>query len=212
MLEKQPDWQKYENYTVNILNDERVRDHIKNYFDLPGFEVHPKRKFKGRKTQTIWEIDGHGYDKNGQFILLECKQYSSKTVTQSTVAAFAYAIRDIGADRGIIITTLGLQIGAKRVAEAEWIGLVTLSYSSTDKNFFIRFSNAKGYGHAVGAFTDVFGSIGISSSAKIKRYPIPDRRLLEEIKTNLNRRTGRITFSDSEILEEAMRLSNKSET
>jgi predicted helicase len=153
MLENQPDWLKYENYTVNILNDKILRKYISDCFKLSSFKVHPKAKLPGKTTS--WEIDACGYDENGNLVLIECKYYSSARVAQNTLAAFAYIIKDTGAYRGIFVTTLGLQVGAKKVAEAEGIELIELAYNSTDENFYIRFSSCKEKGcGAVGLFTD----------------------------------------------------------
>jgi len=155
MLEIQPDWQKYENYTVTILNDKILRKYISDCFKLHNFEVHPKEKLLGEKTKTSWEIDALGYDENRNLALIECKYYSSARVDQNTLAAFAYIIKDTGAYRGIVVTTLGLQEGAKKIAETEGIELIELAYNSTDKNFYIRFSSCKKKEcSAVGLFTD----------------------------------------------------------
>lgn len=59
---------------------------------------------------------------------------------QNIVASFAYVIKDVGAKSGIIVTTLGLQDGAKQLARAENIGLIRLHHDSTNKNFHITFN------------------------------------------------------------------------
>ncbi|HEY9636911.1 MAG TPA: restriction endonuclease [Coleofasciculaceae cyanobacterium] len=138
MLEKQSDWQKYEDYTRQILNDERVQKYLEKYFNLFNLVIKPKDKLPGIKTGTQWEVDGYGYDINDQLILIECKHYKSDKVVQNTVAAFAYIIRDVEAKSGIIVTTFGLQFGAIKVARTEDIGLIKLHYNSTNKNFLLN--------------------------------------------------------------------------
>ncbi len=56
-------------------------------------------------------------------ILVECKCYS-RPVGVDDVSEFAYKIRDIGAHKGILVTTTGFQQGAKTIAIREGIALV----------------------------------------------------------------------------------------
>ncbi|MCW5319333.1 hypothetical protein GTQ43_38925 [Nostoc sp. KVJ3] len=67
------------------------------------------------------------------------------------IAAFAYIIKDVRAKFGIIVTTSGLQSGAKKVADAENIRLIEVHQNSTDENFFVRFPE---HHQSVAAFTD----------------------------------------------------------
>lgn len=129
MLENQDDWRKYEDYTTQILNDERVHQYIEDYFDLYDFKVKPKDKLDGKKTGTKWEVDAYGYDINNKLTLIECKHYKSRCVEQNTIAAFAYIIQDLGAKRGIVVTTLGLQSGAIKVAKADLVEFVNNFYN-----------------------------------------------------------------------------------
>jgi hypothetical protein len=55
--------------------------------------------------------------------LIECKCYKDK-VGVDDVAEFAYKVRDIGAHKGIIVTTVGFESGAITVAVREGLGLV----------------------------------------------------------------------------------------
>lgn len=57
-------------------------------------------------------------------ILVECKHYSRK-VGIDDVMELATRIEDIGAHKGIIVTTVGFQEGAVRIAKAKGIALVT---------------------------------------------------------------------------------------
>ncbi len=56
-------------------------------------------------------------------ILIECKQYRQRVATDD-VLNFVGRVRDIGAHKGIIVTTVGFQEGAKKIAEAAGIALV----------------------------------------------------------------------------------------
>lgn len=74
-MSEKKQWQKYEDYTRKILNDERVQDYLEKYFNLFKLVIKPKEKLSGRKTGTEWEVDGYGYDISNQLILIECKHY-----------------------------------------------------------------------------------------------------------------------------------------
>ena len=207
MLKKQHSWEKYEDYTSKILNDEMVHKYLEDYFNLVNLKIKPKEKILGKKTGTIWEVDGYGYDTNNQIILIECKHYSNRKVGQNKLAAFAYIIQDVGASRGIVVTTLEAQSGAIKVAEAENIGLLQLDYNSTDQNFVVRFrANETKQNQIVAAFSEQIYGISFTSSSKIKDYPIPTREQVEKAKERLHKRTNRMNFSDSEIIEEFAKM------
>ncbi|MBD1933951.1 MULTISPECIES: restriction endonuclease [Cyanophyceae] len=153
--------QEYENSTRKILNDDRIRP----YLDLNRIEAE-KCLFPGKKTGTGWEADAFGYDLDGGLVLIECKHYKKDRLNQNQVGGFAYTIQDVGAKRGIIVTTFGLQSGAIKVAKAENITLIRLDYNSTDKNFTVHLVN-----RAVIQITDQFNSISFSPGiARIKKY------------------------------------------
>ncbi|MGB3639095.1 MAG: restriction endonuclease [Rivularia sp. (in: cyanobacteria)] len=176
MLEKQSDWRKYESYTQKVLNQNIIQKYFEEYLKLLNLVIKPKKKLLGRKTETMWEVDAYGYDTNNQLILIECKHYKDRRVTQNTVAAFAYIIQDIKAEQGIIVTTQGLQKGAIQVAKAENIALIQLHYNSTDKNFFVNFSSFEDSikKDAVGKFTEQINSGAIGNGVMIARHYSPE--------------------------------------
>ncbi|MBH8561996.1 restriction endonuclease [Nostoc sp. CENA67] len=198
MLKKQINWRKYENYTRQILNNDRIQKYLEEYFNLYDLKIKPKKKLPGKKTKTKWEVDAYGYDIDNHLVLIECKHYETRYVVQNTIAAFAYIIKDVEAQRGIVVTTLGLQSGAIKVAKTENIGLLKLDYNSTDNNFFIRFiSNETQPSKAIAAFTDQLNGVsGIDGKMIVTQYP------LDEAQKRLQQRTGRTQFSPDEINEE----------
>jgi Restriction endonuclease len=56
-------------------------------------------------------------------ILVECKRYKRR-VGIDDLMEFAYRVRDIGANKGVLVTTHGFQDGAIDVAKSEGIGLL----------------------------------------------------------------------------------------
>jgi hypothetical protein len=202
MLENQTDWKKYEEYTRAILNDERVKKYLEEHFNLLDIKIQSKEKFSG-KSGTEWEVDAYGYDEN-DLILIECKHYKNETrVDQNILAAFAYIIKDVRAKFGIIVTTSGLQSGAKKVADAENIRLIEIHQNSTDENFFVRFPE---HHQSVAAFTDKIGGLGFASGiCQTTTYPLQEaqQKLIQESRSQGINRTD---FSDEEILKEAKKI------
>lgn len=196
MLENQTDWEKYENYTRAILNDEKIQKYLETHFNLPNIKIQSKEKFSG-KSGAEWEVDAYGYDDN-ELILIECKHYKNGArVDQNIIAAFAYIIKDVRAKWGIIVTTSGLQSGAKKVADAENIRLIEVHKNSTDENFFVRFPE---HNQSVGAFTDTIGGISGFGMCQIQHYPLQEavQRLKQE---SQNQGIHKTDFSQEEIGE-----------
>ena len=184
MLEKQPDWKKYEEYTSLILNDHNVQKLLKKYIGTVDIKTKSLSNLgledwnlKGKKSGCIWNVDGFGYDNSGERVLIECKHSSNREIEQNVLAAFAYIFKDVEAKTGIIVTTRGLQSGAKQLAKAENIGLIILDYNSTDKNFKITFNTLdeptkENPSHSLLTITDkISNSFTSSISSTRKTYP-----------------------------------------
>lgn len=127
-------WEKYEDVTKQLLSD--VREHL-------GLgRIEGKQKVRGNISGTKWEIDVVAYDATGEkLILVECRQRQYSTLSQESLAGFAYRVKDTGAYQGIVVTTIGLQDGAKKVAEAEKITEIKLDYTSTSENYIAQITN-----------------------------------------------------------------------
>ena len=92
---------------------------------LPDPKIYHLKKYRGASGQ-MYEIDISFEILFGGIqilILVECKCYK-KAVGLDDVAEFAYKLRDIGAHKGIIVTTNGFQAGALKIAKREGIALV----------------------------------------------------------------------------------------
>ena len=72
-------------------------------------------------------------------MIVECRRYPSSRLDQESIGGLAYRISDAGASGGIIVTPVGLQMGAAKVAEAENIITVILDEKSSSTDFVIRF-------------------------------------------------------------------------
>lgn len=202
MLENQTSWEKYEEYTRIILNDRVVKQYLKQNYNLFDITIQPKKKFLG-VSGAMWEIDAYGYN-NNDLILIECKHYKNNTkVEQNIVAAFAYIIRDLKAKCGIIITTVGLQSGANKVATHENIQIIQIHQNSTDKHFFIRFSK---HNQSLLSITDKIGGISAGSGkCEVTHYPLQEarKRLIQESQIQGKNKTD---FSYEDILKKAKQI------
>lgn len=128
-------WKSYEDVTRQLLTD------IRQYLDLE--RVQGKQKVKGQITGIDWEVDAIGYEVGTeQLVLVECKKRSGSKISQETIGGFAYRIQDTGAERGILVTTIGIQEGAKKVANAAKITEIRLDINSTDENYIAQIANA----------------------------------------------------------------------
>ena len=132
MAEKK--WIKYEEVARYLL------DEFADKFGFSRFE--PKQKIIGKRTGRPWEIDAKGVkDGSDIFIVVECRRYTSSRQSQGKMGSLAYLIQDTGASGGIIVSPLGVQIGAKKIAELENIHEVILDANSTTKNYVMKFLN-----------------------------------------------------------------------
>ena len=105
-------------------------------------QIEGKQKVRGNISGTEWEVDVIVYDATDEkLILVECKQRQYSTLPQESLAGFAYRVKDTGAYRGIVVTTIGLQDGAKKVAVAEKITEIKLNYTSTSENYIAQITN-----------------------------------------------------------------------
>ena len=96
----------------------------------------------GSRSSTSWEIDGKGVKVGGAgFVIIECRRYTRDRQNQEKVAALAYRITDTGASGAILVSPLGFQAGARKVAAAEGIEEILLDANSTRTDYMLRFLN-----------------------------------------------------------------------
>jgi hypothetical protein len=127
-------WQSYEQVAVEIMNKIAA---------LLGLErVEGKQSVYGSRTGTSWKIDGKGVNVDGEsFVIIECRCYSKAKQKQEQVGALAYRIIDTGASGAILVSPLGFQAGAKKVAAAENIQEFIMGPDSTSDAFVVKFLN-----------------------------------------------------------------------
>ncbi|HVF61004.1 MAG TPA: restriction endonuclease [Thermoanaerobaculia bacterium] len=98
---------------------------------LIGVEVHHKRVYVGRVSGREIEVD-ISFETSiagaRLLCLVECKCYS-KSVSVDEVEEFHSKLDDIGAHKGIMVTTVSFQDGAVKVAKGRGIALALLTRS-----------------------------------------------------------------------------------
>jgi len=129
-----PQWKSYEEVGTYLLDQFAVE------LGLASIEV--KQKITGKKSGTPWEIDAKGiHQGNKGFVIIEFRCYTTSRQTQEKIGALAYKIIDTGAKGGIIVSPLGLQEGAKKIATAEKIINVKLNENCNYHKYMMQFLN-----------------------------------------------------------------------
>ncbi|MEU1499647.1 hypothetical protein [Streptomyces sp. NPDC005732] len=104
--------------------------------------VEDKQKVIGERSGTEWEIEGKGVKVGDEgFVIIECRRYTTSKLKQEAMGGLAYRIIDTGAAGGIIVSPLGLQESAAKVAEAENIRTVHMDENSTRTDYMFNFLN-----------------------------------------------------------------------
>jgi len=127
-------WRSYEEVAAYLLNQ------FASEFGLK--RVEGKQEVVGQRSGTTWEIDAKGFRQGDSgFFIVECRRYTTSKQNQEKLGGLAYRIIDTGAEGGIIVSPLGLQEGAERIAAAENIVSVQLNGGSTQHEYILRFLN-----------------------------------------------------------------------
>lgn len=104
--------------------------------------VEGKQRIYGARSGTEWEFDAKGIrEGNEGFVIIECRRYTTSKQNQERLGSLAYRIIDTGAAGGILVSPLGLQEGAAKIAASEKIIEVQLNADCTPDEFVIKFLN-----------------------------------------------------------------------
>jgi hypothetical protein len=126
-------WKSYQEVSTYLLNQ------FAEKFGLGRFE---EKQIIPGDSSTEWEIDVKGYSADGShFVVVECKRYTKNRVSQAITSSLAWVIQDTGATGGILVSPLGLQKGAQKVAAKAGICEVRLDKDSTTTDYVLRFLN-----------------------------------------------------------------------
>lgn len=125
-------WLTYEEVSAEIL------DRLKEQFGLSAIER--KKSVPGLVSGTKWALDAKGTMVGSEaFVIIECRRYTTSKLKQEELGALAFRIQDTGAAGGFIISPLGLQEGAQKVAASANIHSVELDADATPEQFALSF-------------------------------------------------------------------------
>jgi hypothetical protein len=125
-------WASYEEVATYLL-DQVAKD-------LGLSRVEGKQTVEGKVSGTNWAIDAKGVRHGNEgFVIVECRRYTTSKQNQEKVGGLAWRIIDSGAQGGIVVSPMGLQSGAKKVADAVNIVSVELDPNCTPYEFSMRF-------------------------------------------------------------------------
>ena len=131
MTDKQ--WESYEEVAAYLLNE------FAEHFNVGKFEG---KQIVPGNSGTKWEIDAKGCtDNDSSFLVVECKRHTKNGISQAITASLAWTIQDTGGTGGILVSPLGLQEGAKKVADKSKIVEVVLDQDSTTTDYMLSFLN-----------------------------------------------------------------------
>lgn len=127
-------WKSYEEVAAYLLDQ--------NAHEFGLKRVEGKQTIHGRRSGTSWKIDAKGIrEGNEGFVIIECKRYTTSKLNQEKLGGLAWRIKDTGTDGGIIVSPLGIQKGAAKIATSENILNVQLDANSTPTVFAMKFLN-----------------------------------------------------------------------
>jgi hypothetical protein len=135
-----------------------------------------KQDVPGQRSGTSWQIDAKGVRQgNDGFVIVEFRRYTTSRQTQERMGGLAYRIRDTGAKGGIIVSPLGLQEGAAKIAAAENVVNVVLDENCNRYEYIMRFLNKVMIG-VQGTGGVVFGSSADVNHIMKEHGPGTDRQ------------------------------------
>ena len=164
----------FERITRIILHN--LREHL-------GYEqVEESRKYPGKRSGVKRQVDVTAYRTDGKKILVECKLHN-RPINVTYMEAFYYKIhRDIGADGGLMVTSIGFTEGAEGIANAETIGMATLNPDATEQEYILKIAGVLWRGVSfedIVPISDEFKATGMVSF--VEQLTISDEYSLQSI-------------------------------
>lgn len=125
-------WKSYEEVAAYLLDQ--------NAHEFGLKRVEGKQTIPGYRSGTSWEIDAKGiWEGNEGFVIIECRRYTTSKQNQGKLGSLAFQIIDTGAVSGIIVSPLGIQKGAAKIAASLNILNVQLDANCTPTVFAMKF-------------------------------------------------------------------------
>jgi len=119
--------QSYRTWFTSLSYEQFVEHMYKRISRGTSAKVRRNKKYVGKSSGHRHQIDVSVETSVlgglSLLILVECKHYRDKVKVRDLLA-FAERIHDIGAHKGVVVTTIGFQRGAIKIANAHGIALV----------------------------------------------------------------------------------------
>ena len=185
-MSEKKEWERYEDVARQLIDD------IKFHLGL-SLVNEDKRKFK-KNDGGECEVDVSAYDMSDEkLVLVECRK-KKESLSQEEVHGFAYRIQQTNAKRGIIVTTIGLQQGARIAADGAKITLIRLDGNSTKEEYIAKITQ-----QIFVKVTDTFNGISCGGGISTVTNHLP---IMEQALKRLQQQTNRTQFSNIELEEE----------
>jgi len=157
-------WRSYEEVAAYLLDQ--------NAHEFGLKRVEGKQKIRGSTSGTDYEIDAKGISEGNEgFVIIECKRYTTSKLNQGNLGELAWRITDTGAASGIIVSPLGIQEGAAKIAASRKILSVQLYAKSTPAEFAMKFLKKLMVGVKDGGVFGDSASIEVSRTCQICGNP-----------------------------------------
>ncbi|MEH2402937.1 restriction endonuclease [Nostoc sp.] len=190
MYVKKKEWETYEDVARQLIDD------IKFHLGL-SLVNEDKRKFK-KNDGGECEVDVSAYDMSDEkLVLVECRK-KKEPLSQEEVHGFAYRIQQTNAKRGIIVTTIGLQQGARIAADGAKIALIRLDGNSAKQEYIAKITQ-----QIFVKVTDTFNGISCVGGISTVTNHLP---IMEQALKRLQQQTNRTQFSNIELEEEIVNI------
>jgi len=95
--------------------------------------VHHRRRYRGKRSGQDYEVDlSFEFTRAAVafLVLVECKFYAKKVEVGDAIE-FAFKVQDIGAQKGILVSTVGFQRGVFNIARSSAMALVKVNEPDT---------------------------------------------------------------------------------
>jgi hypothetical protein len=124
-------WERYEAAALEMLR--RLAPQL-------GLSSIEGKQLVSGSSGVDWELDAKGIKDGAEgFVIIECRRYTTSAIKQEAMGAVAYRISDTGTDAAVIVSPIGLQEGAKKVARATNIKSIVLDSDATPLQFVASF-------------------------------------------------------------------------
>ncbi len=125
-------WKSYEKVAAYLLDQ--------NAHEFGLKKVEGKQKIHDSSSGASYEIDAKGIrEGNEGFVIIECRRHTTSKLNQEQLCALAWRITNTSAVGGIIVSPLGIQKGAAKIAASKNILNVQLDANSTPTEFAMKF-------------------------------------------------------------------------